>query len=344
MRRVNLWLLALGIAVLSAAPVFAQCDDTGRGDPGVSNVGANNSGSGFTVFWVLLCTLHPDKIEIRQGGTTQQGYQDGTLLGSITLAPLMNGGTVAASNLSANSQYLNLRLCSVYLTPDFESWCSAEFGAFTGPVAPGLPEPPTQLSVTIKPQGSGVLFDATLSWHQFNFVGTTTLATAPPLANHIATSISVDSNISHDYTTFFNNLLASTTYMFSICNLNSVGQSCATVSAATLPPPPAPPLPFAVNVKAALVAPGHAHITWTLVTNNPASSFEVERQILIVDPSAPLGLKAGNFLLISGQLPGGATSYEDLAVVKGIINVFRVCGQKLNFRVCSTSSNRIVGN
>lgn len=341
----NLCLLALGITVLSAAPVYAQqCDETGHGAPGVSNVGANNSGSGFTVFWILQCTLHPDKIEVRQGGTSQEGWQDGALLGSISLAPLMNGGTVAASNLSANSQYLHLRLCSIYLTPDFESWCSDEFGAFTGPPSPGLPVPPTDLAVTIKPQAAQVFSDATLSWHQFNFAGTATLTTTPALAHNTGTTISVDSNVSHDYTTFFNNLVGSATYMFSICNENSVGRSCATVSAKTLPQPPAPPIPFAVDVKAVLVGPGHAHISWTLVTSNPAISFVVQRQILIVDPSATLGLRAGKFLPISGQLPGGDTSYDDLAVVKGIINVFRVCGQKLNFTVCSNPSNRIVGN
>src|ERR1022692_3022293 len=94
-------LVAVGLATVYVTPVRAQCDSTGHGAPGITNVAATSSS--IKVSWLLQCSLVPARIELRQGGTSQQAWQNGTLLGTIDLAPLMNGGAVTVSQLPAVS-------------------------------------------------------------------------------------------------------------------------------------------------------------------------------------------------------------------------------------------------
>jgi hypothetical protein len=322
-----------GVATLCVSPVHAQCDSTGHGAPGKTNVAATSSS--ITVSWLLLCPSVPGRIELRQGGTSQKQWQDGALLGSVALAPLQRGGGVTGNNLSPATPYPHLRLCSVYPPPDI--WCTSEFGAQTGPKQPGppgVPGPPTNLAITFNSYDS-----ATLTWREVNFVGTATLSSTPSATN--PSKVNINTNVDGNYFVYFVHLHGSTLYEFSICNQGNTGQACAMVGGTTPAQPPAPPVPFVLNPKAVLAATKQVQISWTLVAHNPADWIEVQRQILLATPS---GLKPGKFLAISGRLPASTTSYNDSNVVRGFINVYRVCGGKLNFLVCSDPSNSVVGN
>ena len=94
----------------------ADCDFTGHGVPGV--VGPTATDTSITVSWLLLCPIIPSSMQLREGGTTQKNWQDGTLLGTESLAPLENGGAVTASHLMPLTPYLNLRLCAIYSSPN----------------------------------------------------------------------------------------------------------------------------------------------------------------------------------------------------------------------------------
>ena len=91
----------------------ADCDSTGHGVPGV--VGPTATDTSITVSWLLLCPIIPSSMQLREGGTTQKNWQDGTLLGTESLAPLENGGAVTASHLMPLTPYLNLRLCAIWI-------------------------------------------------------------------------------------------------------------------------------------------------------------------------------------------------------------------------------------
>jgi hypothetical protein len=65
------------LGIYSEPAVAQQCDLTGGGVPGITNVAATNST--IDVSWVLLCPLIPSRMELRQGGTSQRDFQDGLL-------------------------------------------------------------------------------------------------------------------------------------------------------------------------------------------------------------------------------------------------------------------------
>jgi hypothetical protein len=290
-------LAAVGMTTVYANPAFAQCDSTGHGDPGITNVAATSSS--ITVSWLLQCPLVPTRMELREGGTSQRGWQDGTLLGSTDLAPLMNGGGVTASNLAADTLYPNLRVCSVYTSPDFESWCTSEFGAQTSGSSSGLPDPPKNLKLTFLSWDS-----AHLDW-QNGANATGIVVTSIPAT--------VNANFPPDWTggQFYGALKPVTSYLFSVCEVNQKGQSCAQISGTTPAPPPAPSPAMTppASVKAAWSGAGQIAVTWIPGRgNSPQNYLNVYHRIGI----APLtDIDASPWVAVASHLNINANSFTD---------------------------------
>jgi len=238
-----MWLFAkvmTGMIAVSVctAPLGAQCDSGGHGPPLLANVAATSSTLTFS--WILSCTNtpFPTTMQIRQGGTPQRSWQDGTLLGTESLQLLQNGGGVTALNLTPDTLYSNLRVCAVYA--DGQSPCTDPRAEKTSGGPPGGP----------------FNFSATpVSWNEIkltwqNLPGTTRLELTWTPGNR-------SMNFGGQLPTFENvsGLMAVTQYTFKLCQINQNGnKNCAQAAATTLAPPPAP-LPF--------VPPSSVTASWT---------------------------------------------------------------------------------
>src|SRR5262249_2632116 len=133
-------LLASVAWISGSANAVADCSPADKGSVMVGNI--NVTSTSITVMWAVVCRILPARVELRQGGTNGSNFQDGSLLGSTNITSfLMNAGGTTASNLKPSTPYANLRLCAIYPSPNFESWCSAPFAALTAARAPQIASP-----------------------------------------------------------------------------------------------------------------------------------------------------------------------------------------------------------
>ena len=323
MPRFAIAVASIMLPTICVTPAHAQCDPGGHGIPTLTNVAATSSSLAFS--WLLPQCKIPQKMEIRQGGTAQGAYQDGTLLGSEDLQPLMNGGVVTANNLMANTVYSDLRVCSVYA--DSTSWCTDPRAQKTNPGAPGAPPAPTNLLV-IPTSTSPLQRTANLHWLVRNFAGTATVTLLPPAGTQKQT-LHVDSNVSLSYQVFFYKLDKGIAYKFSVCNQNNAGQSCASIVAdkgPAPPPAPAPVLPPA-SVSATWSSSTQITVTWTRPIGVGQSwSINIYHRV----GAAPLlETGASPWELIGRQLSINSNSFTDtrphLPGTSGPRHIYRVC-------------------
>ena len=265
--------LTVGFAT-SIDPAWADCDTTGHGVPGISNTSATSSS--ILVSWLLLCPLHPTRMELRQGGTSQSQWQDGMLLGSIDLAPGMNGGGVPASHLMSSTRYADLRLCSVYTSPDFKSWCT-EFGVST---AQGL-----QCWSLLRSVGNAVVDGRSNGRHcAGNYLRAQLQGRCLP-DDGSAVSIAAFGvacrilSIGESDTVDVYHLVDGPIYTFSACNKNAMGEACVSAVVNTPAPPPAPqpalPLRAPTRLQAAWNGATDVKVTWVPAQNSRPNYLNV---------------------------------------------------------------------
>jgi hypothetical protein len=291
-----------GILGINAEPAVAQCDTIGRGDPSLIYIIATSSS--IDVSWLLQCPLQPSRVELREGGTSQSQWQDGLLLGTTTpLGLFQRDGHVLASNLAADTLLSDLRLCSIFTSPDMESWCSNAFAAKTDPApSSGLPDPPRNITVTF------------LNWHtahvdwvngaNADYIQFTRTPPVPiaeswaPLDPAWRWGIT-DGGIARGWT-----------YLYSICGVNKLGQSCGQVIATPPAPPPAPPpviLRVPTNVQATWNGPKEIELTWVPAQNATTDYMNVYHAVAIGLSDVP----PPQWTLIGSHLNVNSTSFKD---------------------------------
>ena len=314
--------LTVGFAT-SIDPAWADCDTTGHGVPGISNTSATSSS--ILVSWLLLCPLHPTRMELRQGGTSQSQWQDGMLLGSIDLAPGMNGGGVPASHLMSSTRYADLRLCSVYTSPDFESWCTDLFGVSTAQGPSGL-VPPSGLSVTLLSTADPMDVTARATIFERNYKGDAYLTTAPP-SRSPPSGWHVDSSIGESYTVDVYHLVDGPIYTFSACNKNAMGEACVSAVVNTPAPPPAPqpalPLRAPTRLQAAWNGATDVKVTWVPAQNSRPNYLNVYHKAATSPES---NVPPVPWALVGSHLGLEAMSFDDTRPhILPLRHIYRVC-------------------
>jgi len=295
-------LLLLSGALTSAAK--ADCDETGHGAPGVSNIAATTTS--ITVSWFLLCPVIPNSMQLRQGGTSQMQYQDGTLLGQQVLQPLENGGGVTANNLAPATTYQNLHLCAIYSGPGEPPWCTPSFGAAT--LNPSLTPTPTITQV------SATQNSITFAWNgNTNYAGyNVSIIQAAYAMIGAPTQYSVGGGQTGQYT--FSPLNSATTYQIAVqgCIPGGWVSDCSSWTGKDVttksPPPPAALPPQ--NLHSFSNSISWIEVLWT----NPPGVLSVETM----------------------RTPGYSPSSSIQSIPGGIQDNSVVSGQEYTYQVCLT--------
>jgi hypothetical protein len=313
-RFIPLMFLAMSVWLTNFAAAQAVCDSSGYGPPGV--VGPTATATSIAVAWLELCPVIPSSMQLRQGGTLQNNFQDGTLLGVEGLAPLENGGAVTASDLAPLTSYLNLRLCGTYPSPA-QPECSASFGAATLAEA-GTPTPtitqavPTQTSIDLAWSGNTNY----ASYNVSQLLSSLTLIGQPM-------QYSVAGGSSGTYT--FMGLMPATSYQIQVqgCNPGESSSNCSiwaskTVVTDALPPPP-------------VLGPQNLH-----TVSNSVSSI----MVLWTDPP---GVQSATTTRVPPYTVGGTYQnipggIQDDTVVSGKLYTYTVCLHYGNGQACGVAT------
>lgn len=316
------------------------------------NLTATQTANSITISWRLnLNGTEPNLTRIYRGSTLQlRDFPVSALEDPQNVDHFNDLFSYTDSGRQPSTTYV-YSVCSVY---GWTNECTTISAKTLAGTSPG-PQPPSNLSLILS-QPNPPLWFANLHWDEDNFVGIATVWQVPPVLNTGILNANIDSNVSHHYQTFFPNLPPGGSYTFNVCNQQSGAQSCASVVAQTgpplPPPPPVPPPQFATNLKAVQLQAPHGtklqgtkfnQLSWKLVPNNPAQWLRVQYRIFLVNPTGT-GLRAGQYLWLSANLPGNATSYVDFTALN-FLHDYRVCGAASGQQlvICSDASNRVNG-